>query len=343
MALLFIDGCEHYTTAGHLQKYDATNSTDQTRHTVGTAYGRFGQGIQYHANGGGGWNQKNIPATDFVVVGQAVRVTATEAGANDPIIALYETGTKHLEVRFTGTGALQVMRNGTNLASGTTIITGGIWYYIELKAVIHATTGSFELRINGVTELTQSGVNTSAGGTSVVNKVHWGLGGNADGGHATQFDDIYVLDDAGTVNNNFLGDVKVETIRPTGPGFQTNFTPSVGANWENVDDAQPDDDSTYNASGTVGHIDTFVLGDLATTAGSVKGIQVINRWRKDDAGARTARRIVRVGTTNYEGADVAMSDSFINTADVLEVNPATVAAWSISDVNALEAGYKVQA
>ncbi len=467
MALLFIDGMEHYATAGMLQKWDEQNGT--SRHTVGTAYGRFGNGIQFQANSGGGYGRKNITPSATVIIGFAHRVTVLEDQTNDPVIAMMEGTGYHVEVRYATNGVFRVTRNGTTLATGTTVISASLWRYVELKATIDGTIGSYELRINGAVELTATNQNTRNGGAGVVNKVHFGLGGAADGGHATHFDDIYVLDStgSGSVPRDFLGDVKVETLIPDGAGnysqftnvggdtvFGTNraLTPSAGTatststvitnaaniwdgtdasavfaagasarmtfsvpqtlntvrlrqhlsmtsgkivlsngleiplitattnphqrdytfteatlswveiqsasggtlydaqlyritvntRWTSVDDPVADDDVTYNTSNTLGQRDSFSHGNLVMTAGTVRGIQQITRWRKDDAGVRTAKQFLRVGGADYgESTASVLSTSYANRLRPIDLNPATGNAWTIAEINALEAGYEL--
>jgi len=72
------------------------------------------------------------------------------------------------------------------IASGSTILTGGTWYVLEVKWVNSATVGGVELKINGTVEFSSFGTNTSGQG-------------NFD-----QF--IYGADDAGGGAGNFYYD-----------------------------------------------------------------------------------------------------------------------------------------
>jgi hypothetical protein len=158
------------------------------------------------------------------------------------------------------------------------------------------------------------------------------------------YDDFYICDATGTVNNGYLGDVRVDAIYPSGVGASAQFTPTGSAtNWENVDDASPDDDTSYNASETAGHIDSFTFADLTALNASILGVQANILARKDDAGTRLLRAVARVGSTNYEGADLTLTDSYIDHRTIWNQNPATASAWTESDINAAEFGYKVQA
>jgi hypothetical protein len=65
--------------------------------------------------------------------------------------------------------------------------------------------------------------------------------------------------------------------------------------------------------------------------------------RKEDSGARTLRPVIRTGGSNFEGDDATLNQSYLATRHVWEQNPDTVADWTGTEVNAIEAGQKVQA
>jgi len=156
------------------------------------------------------------------------------------------------------------------------------------------------------------------------------------------FDDIYFQNQSGSVNNDFLGDSRIITLKPNGAGASTQWTPSANSNYQNVDDTTSDGDSTYNYSGTVGQIDTFAMEDISGS-GTIKGIAINLVARKDDASARQVSPITRVGSTNYEGSAHTMAATYVMYQSIRETNPATASAWLVSEVNAAEIGYKMVA
>ncbi len=334
MALLFMDGVAHYSNVA--QKWNSTSG--------GPSIASGPPGVKALSLSGGSGGQsvsKSIASTSEVIVGCRIKYNIIPNGDRG-IIRLQESSAIHLDVRIAATGQLRVTRNGTTLATGTTALTAGSIYYIELRGLINDSTGQYELRINGVTEVSGTSADTRNGGTGIVDTVVFHTG--VDNGSINLLvSDIYICNAAGSLNNTFLGDVKVETLYPTGAGTTTNFTPSAGSNYQNVDDVTPDGDSTYNTDATAGDKDTFAMGDLATTAGSVLAVQQIVCCRKDDAGSRTLHTVMRSGGTDYEGGDTAVGDSYANVFGLRETNPATSAAFTISDVNGMEAGYKVEA
>jgi hypothetical protein len=220
----------------------------------------------------------------------------------------------------------------------------GTWYYIEIKVVIHDTAGSVELRINGATVASASGVDTRNGGTGVVNGFQFGAGhGGSSQRTNANFCDLYVCDGSGAINNSFLGDCKVECLFPNGAGAETQWTPSAGSNYQNVDETPPNDDTDYNKSNTVDQVDTYAMTDLASTTGLIYGVQYLDYVRKDNAGSRHIAPVARIGGTDYAGADASLGDSYVYTREIHELSPATAAAFTISEVNAMEFGLKVTA
>lgn len=345
MALLFIDSFDHYTSL--TTKYNTlTCSGSGCTVTIDASTGRFGSGLRlWNPNSGGGEVNKILPSTySTIIVGFAFRFTATQT-ASPTLVIFKEGSTSHVDVRLDDTHRLYVTRNGTTIASPAgNPLTLNTWNYLEFKATIHDTTGSVEVKVNGISTVSASNVDTRNGGTGLLSTVTLGGSGrSSDGGTAGfQYDDIYICDTSGTTNNDFLGDVRVEAIFPSGAGNTANFTPSTGSNYENVDEATPDDDTTYNYSSTAGHVDTFAFGNVTPTAGTVYGVQQILYARKDDAGSRSIRPVVRHSGTDYDtGTSTSIGNSYAINLFVIEQNPGTSAAWTISDVNNAEFGYKL--
>ncbi|MDX9689775.1 MAG: hypothetical protein RBT70_04815 [Alphaproteobacteria bacterium] len=342
MALRFIDGFDHYTTtAAYAYKY--------TAYTASAAPGvgrRGGSNAARFANYGGDYLLKTLDDQATWIVGFAYK---RDYASNDekPILQLRDnTGAVQVALCMHGIdGLLRLWRGDqtTLLATSSIALPTGSWNFIELKTTIHDTTGSMELRVNGVTVATYTGDTkySSTIGTARSIRLSGGVYSSSLYGW---IDDLYICDGTGTTNNDFLGDCRVDTLYPNGVGATAQFTPTGSAtNWENVDDVPSDEDSSYNASDTVGTIDSFTFTDMAVLNASVFGVQANILARKDDAGSRTLRAVVRVGGANYEGGDLPLGDSYLNQQLIWPTNPATAGAWTETAINAAEFGYKVQA
>ena len=296
--------------------------------------GRNGVGSAIALNGASFY--KNLPSAATKILGGAFRPNVAQE-----LVSLMEGATVHINLGINSSGQLTVKRNTTLLATGTTVFPFNTWIAWEMKATIHDSTGAIEVRVQGLptAEINISGVDTRNGGTlGEIDRVTWG------GGYS-EHDDIRVISITGDAPTDFIGDCKVETLLPNGAGASTQFTPSAGSNWQNVDEPQassPDDDTSYNASSTVGHIDLYALPSLVTTEDQVHAVQVTSRWRKDDAGVRKARRVIRSGGSNFEGSYVVLGDSYSTLVERFDEDPNTSAPWTLAAVNAMEIGVKVQ-
>jgi hypothetical protein len=62
--------------------------------------------------------------------------------------------------------------------------------------------------------------------------------------------------------------------------------------------------------------------------------------RQDAGAARSYAPLLRIGSTDYVCSTLGLSSSYQNLGQVYDVSPDTTSAWTISEVNGLESGYK---
>jgi hypothetical protein len=99
-------------------------------------------------------------------------------------------------------------RGATTIATGPTELDFGVWYYVELQVTARdGTDGVYELRIDEVTEFSGSMVNLANTATDGVDVISF-----SSASTNTLWDDIYILDDQGGQNDDFLGDSAVRGI-----------------------------------------------------------------------------------------------------------------------------------
>src|SRR5262249_41967087 len=152
--------------------------------------------------------------------------------------------------------------------------------------------------------------------------------------------DLYVNDSNGTTNNGVLGNVKIQSLVPTGAGSSTQFTPTSGSNWQTVSD-NPDVASSYNSDSTVGHRDTYVMSDLLASTGSGVAVQDNIHAFRSDAGTGTLKGAMKSGATVFYDTTQNLSASNLWYGQIRETDPNTSATWTVSNVNALEYGAEV--
>lgn len=301
------------------------------------AYGRNGtNGLRTSSGGGTGYARKNLGAA----YGQMIHHVGFYPAATSQtsiIFALLDAGSKQVEVRLGVDGLLQLTRNGTLLATGSTAIAFDAYHAMAVKVLIANSGGLFEVVVDGVT-LTYSG-DTQNTANATVSQAQFGS--NESGSFDHRWDD-WVSIDSSVAGSGYLTDPRVCCRLPNGAGNYTQWTPLSGTNVSNVDDAAPDGDTTYNESATAGQKDSFALPALPVTTGIVYAQNIKSLVRKTDAGARTVRNLVRSAGIDQTGATVTPGTTYGQIHDVFEQD-ATPADWTIATSNSLEAGYELVA
>lgn len=347
MALLFMDGFDHY---GHGVRIDPLKWGTQVGSGIMQAVAtgapvRTGTGSLsgYYAN------DKVItyplPASGGFVIGLAIRFTVAPGGSGGiDFLEVREGTTIHMVLSITPAAVLQVKRGTTVLATGTQTLPQSSWNYVEFKGVIHATTGSYEVRLDGVSDvaLTASGIPTRNGGaTGQWDRI--GVGVPVDSSFSSNADDVYVCDLSGSApQNDFLGPVKITTLMAVpGNGSNVGFTPSTGTDHGALVDEIPGNTTDFNSGNAVGLKDTYNIANLTVT-GDILGIQTCMYTAKSDAGTRQVCAVVRTGGTDYDGGNKPLLTTFSYATQIFQQKPGvTPADWTVADVNALEAGLKI--
>jgi hypothetical protein len=287
---------------------------------------------------------KAFPAQSGFTVGFLFKHSGAGAASSQVVEFLDVTGTTHCDLRFNpSSGVFSMTRNngGTLLLTGTTILAANTEYYIEFQVVIADSGGVGILHIDGSVD---AGVNSSSldtrngGSASAATVKFWFVG--SSGIHS--FKNIYINDNSGGVDDTFWGPITVATSVVTGAGNKAQHAPSAGSNYQNVDDATPNDDTDYNSTSTNGHIDTFVMSDTGYSAGTVKGIEWVADVKKVDAsGTARVAPVFRIGGADYVGADISPSTSYLLLNQRSRLQPVGgTPAWDVSTIDAMEVGIK---
>jgi hypothetical protein len=373
MALLFCDSFDHYVDTGETatnpegfeQKWDSATTEPNI------VVGRTGNAARFSASEVLG---KAVATADtnsvtfftgFAFKRDTGTVTnaceflnfTTGASINQIALALSDENNR-LQVR-TGTSGATLLSE----TNATFDFIGG-YHYVEFSAKVHNTTGTFQVKVDGVAPAmttNNDGVTTFNTGTSTgMSRMEWGMSGNMN---PMYIDDLYILNDVAVTNsvtNTFLGDVKVVCTFPILDGNHEQWTRSATTGNSNSDSARlvddppasspcPDGDATYISSTTNGQRSSFICDDI-TTIGAPKAVQVIASMRTD-TNTRTGAVFLRTSATDFDGAGMligASAYSMLNNPGltdgrrkVWDVNPNGNTAWTLDVLNNSEIGVLV--
>lgn len=263
-----------------------------------------------------GWAQNTLSGSSYVQLMTAANVVVASMRNNGGNPAVYNAA-------------------GTLVVTGTSGAVSG-WHYYELKIFANGASGTCELHCDGILDIAST---TGNFGSTAIGALGLFISSVA----SIRVDDIYALDTSGSTNNDFLGDYRIQLMQPTGAGSHTEFTPSAGANWQNVDDVlDPDDDTTYNRDSTTpGDRDTFVTAGIDASA-LPAAVQLNLYARKDATAARQLAGVVRQGGVDFDGTTQTLGSGYAYTSQLYDTDP-TAAVWTAANVNADEFGYKLVA
>jgi len=199
--------------------------------------------------------------------------------------------------------------------------------YIEARVLFSTTnTGTVEIRVNGLTVFSVTGVKTTGlyVGTAFCDAVQ--LGGGA-GTIVTRHDDFYVLDPSAPPNDSFLGPVRIYACLPWQDSAPLDWTPSVaGAHFPLVNSIPPNL-TKWVESNTVGQQDQYRHDTSAIPPTiQVLGVQHCLLAALDAPGARGIASVVD-GIVGPNTAALSTSPAQYRTE--YDVDPVTGVAWTL--------------
>lgn len=253
--------------------------------------------------------------------------------------------TQHLTICLNTLGQWELRRGtsaGTLLATSTQSWEVSVWRHIQIQATIADSGGTCIMKVDGVDWINFTGDTKNAGTNTTIDAI-----GFLGAGSSTAVDDLWVCngtDDTATTgrpDNDFLGDLRVECLFPNGAGASTQWTPTAGANYTNVDEIPPNT-TDYVATSTSGNRDLWAVQDVGANTSTVYAIRVGLYAAKSDAGASSVKVLIREnsGTVTADSA-IALSTTFTGVSGTLrKVKPAG-GAWTTTDINNLQIGVEL--
>jgi len=353
MTLLFCDGFDHYGT-------DVTNMEAGAWGEVDAGATKFEVSTENPRTGTHSLRRDNLLQTENVarrVLGGAKTTVGLGFAFDiDQLPSVNDTyclcdfrdtaNAVNLSVIVQSTGIIDIFkgaRTGTSIVDSVTpVVLTGSYQHIEILVTFDNTNGAVEVRLNGVTVIAATSLDTVATSNSECSQIAL-LGGNNSGSAGafnvtTFFDDVYCYDDSGSFNNTFLGDRRVFTLFPEADTSQADWSVSTGGNgFDTINEADPNDDTDYifaNPGISPNPVSEFEMEDLAVGVSSISAVVLVNRMRKTDAGTAFVQPSLVSAATEEQGVDQALSESYTYYHDVVEADPDTAAAFTRTAVNA---------
>lgn len=376
MALLWSDGFDWVSTALNA---DATNNTlmqTKAQQRVVSSSGPLPQNYVVGRGGRGGalqWDNTqsyyqcpnvHSPGDDSpIIFGFAYKPKSSFVNNNTFLYLLSSVRTQCSLRYFTSNNTIGLYRNTTNFleASPENLLDLDVWQYIEFKIHVSDTAGYLVMRKNGkVVWETATNLNnlSQLGSWSSFRLDPCRLGNDCE------LDDLYICDDNGPTNNDFLGDVAIETLRPNADGDFTSWSKSgAGDHYEQIDKvpytAIPDD-SSYVETNVVDETELFEFENLPSTINKstrIYGVaafpmlrctdgtnppRMVNVARRKNKESENAGNINNWLRTDLFAADakqrIRHEDDWYAQGRIFETEPRNGEEWTVEDVNDAQFG-----
>ena len=340
--LLWMDGFDHYgddedllTQGVYAEAGLVTLSSTNPR--TGTRCARLGFNVGVHGLRrifGADLNEAGVGYAFYIPTlpsdSSSLVLMRWSDNANDPQCTLMLTSTGQLELR-------RGSKSGTIIATSAPVVVARSYQHLEVRFKCDQSTGACEARVNGVTVLSVTGVDTADLATTIIAQVKFGneAGLNTGSPAYMDVDDLFAWDTNGAFNTDFVGDKKVYTNFPNGDGADEDWTPSIGSNsYAMLDNVPPLDGSEYLSADNPGLTSSFAISNLPPEVVAIAGIMTATRAQKTDAGNAKIRVSIESVAANDAGAEHALSQAWTYYHDVFEVDPNTDAPWAVAAFNA---------
>ena len=213
-----------------------------------------------------------------------------------------------------------------------------IEHLIQFKVKIAATGGIIEMVIDGTTHFSYTG-DTQYGACTALEWVYFAY---PAGVHSNYIDDLWICNDLGTINNNYLGNMLAKFTNPTSDD-SVQWTKNTGAdNHSAVDDpvGSPDGDTTYIADGTSGHKDVYGYSTLTQThGGAFAGVKLVTN-AKSESGAISIKAGIKSGA-NEQQVEHALTTSYAPYTDYFETSDGATTPFTITTIDSLQSTIEV--
>ncbi len=339
MTLLHMDGFDHYATgtAGRtdMNEYGYLTSTFLDEQ-ISSADTPFSNGRALQLLTGNRFVKKDLGANYTTLFAMAHVKVFTQFAQSHAFLTFWDSANGiQLTVGCNNTGRLVVWRGdvgGTQLAISTlAYVTLGSWDHIAAKIVFSQTVGTIDIQWNGVTiaEMSLTGLDTCA--TANTNARYVSLeADSAVGSDDITFDNWYIWDDAGSAPwNAFVGERRIETVFPDADTATEQWTTSSGSDsFAMVDEASPDDDTTYLTSSTPGNRTILDTQDLISTTGTCTAVAVACLSRKTDVDATEVAAGVVSSGVESQSPDFVLAATYAGFFHIAALNPNGSVAWT---------------
>lgn len=227
---------------------------------------------------------------------------------------------------FDGVSSARTAVSGSTIAGSNVIFASSTLYTLDLHCEITATDVVFSI-YNGGT-LTSQSSQAKSSITSIDRFDFMWFNISRSDAAPVRFSEIIIADED-------TRGMRLATLKPNANGAETGWNGDF-----NDVDVESGSAITSSVAGARETFDLSAYAGLATTT-AVRTVAVKTIGSAPASNPREMKHLLRLGTTNYEGAQFApQSNEWKMTA--WDTDPSTTAPWDTADLGALQAGVRAE-
>lgn len=275
----------------------------------------FGQAIHFNF----------LPTAEYLTLAQPGYVIASFRS---------QANVRQVSVKVGTDGSIFVIGPGGTLLGRTIPIIGaGSWHHVEHYLKVGNGDGAYELRVDEVTRLNLTGIDTDAGAGEVSQVA---IEQQTVDSLNLSIADCYVNDtvDDGSGCNDFIGDCKSGVRMVNADTAQADFTLSSGVSGYELLNEIPPDDADYIETSSTTAESNFGLEDGPASLTEILTVRPFVRAWKDDAGtAEIAPSMISNSVKETVSSQPITTGAAYYDVNV-PLNPDTSAPWTLSEFDA---------
>lgn len=215
------------------------------------------------------------------------------------------------------------------------IIGAGAYQHVEIYAKAgNGTDGALEIRVDEVTKLNLTGIDTISTANVEFSQVAFDVRGNL--GYTWDLADVYCNDTTadGSACDTFIGDCKSGWLPVNGDTAQADFVLSTGASGYALLDDIPPDDADYISTGSATAQSNFAVANGPGNLSEILTTRPAIRAMKDDAGTCTVAPSMISNGDKATVSDQPITTAFAYYDSNVPISPDTGVPWTPSEINA---------
>lgn len=320
----------NYLVAGGLGSVWNCASTLVSIGTTGSRWGGKAMAVNSTSAFTQLWQNTSVGTLNF-----AYQSSNAANGPTIPIAAMMLSGVIQICLVPNANGGIECRRtsgSGTLIAASRNgVITTGNNYFFEWMFDIDPATGRTALYCEGELLFSLTGQNTRGAASNTCDQIYVQCPGSTNRYYSEMYaSDTYVR----------VGERKFEPLNTNADTGVNQLTPNTGNAWDALNDSDPDLDTTYIASPTVGQRSMFGLTDLAAAPLAIETVIARMCARKDDAATRGVKIVLGDGSNSVLSTEKMLSAAYSHHSAKFDLAP-DGGAWTTAKLAALLAGVEV--